>query len=621
MLPQVPRIHDTQGHDSDAAAIRPCAGRPSPALVALRPGASSLLAGLFRERRELTKQYAVGLRSADLLQNHLLEAGVRFDTPSEDMHGGWEAPHCQLRGHFAGHWLSAMAHWAAVDQSPVLRGRASEVVHGLERCQKLNLNGWVGSIPEKYFEIMTRGQEPIWSPQYVVHKTLMGLLDASTYLGDEGALAVVLRAADWFVEWSERLEASGRAGAVYGGECAGMLELWANLYDVTNDPKHLQLALRYGMPELFQRLLSGEDPLTNAHANASIPWISGAARLYEVTGDTKYRRVVEQFWLQAVVLRGMFATTGSNAGEFWIPPHQHGRFLGSRTQEHCAVYNMIRVAECLLRWTGKSEYADYIERALHNGILAQQNPKTGLITYFLPLGPGAKKNWRSKRHDFWCCHGTLLQAQAMVEDLIYYRADDGLTVCQFIASQARWSIDGNEIHISQRFDPAGEEANLVAAGDVTHRVVEFVISATEARPWVLRIRQPGWAAGPASVTIDGRTATPAVSENGFLEIRHGFQETRVTVSFPKRLVREPLPGDARRCALLDGPVVLAALEEHEPELRADSVITPMYEHQYIDGRDWQSGHFLVRTRDRSVEVKPLYEIVGERYCVYWANAP
>ena len=29
----------------------------------------------------------------------------------------------------------------------------------------------------------------------------------------------------------------------------------------------------------------------------------------------------------------MFATTGSNAGEFWIPPHAHARFISSTDQE------------------------------------------------------------------------------------------------------------------------------------------------------------------------------------------------------------------------------------------------------------------------------------------------
>jgi len=59
------------------------------------------------------------------------------------------------------------------------------------------------------------------------------------------------------------------------------------------------------------------------------------------------------------------------------------------------VYNMMRLTDYLFRWTGQVEYADYIERNLYNGILAQQHPVTGMVAYFLPLQAGARKVWGS----------------------------------------------------------------------------------------------------------------------------------------------------------------------------------------------------------------------------------
>ena len=79
---------------------------------------------------------------------------------------------------------------------------------------------------------------------------------------------------------------------------------------------------------------------------------------------------------------------------------------------------MVRVASYLFKWTGDKKYADYIERSLYNGFLAQQNAVTGMPTYFLPLAAGSKKKWGSKTHDFWCCHGTMVQAQALYPELI-----------------------------------------------------------------------------------------------------------------------------------------------------------------------------------------------------------
>lgn len=602
------------------AVIERAASLPAARLAVPVAGEVTLLPGLFRERRELTKAYVLRLKTGDLLQNHLLEAGVRLDQPVEQMHQGWEAPHCQLRGHFAGHWLSAAEHFAATDRDPLLAARANEVVQGLRRCQQLNGGQWVGSIPEKFFAILSDKSRWVWSPQYTLHKTMMGLFDAYRYAGDREALAVLDHSADWYVHWTDELLRAGRAEVVYGGECAGMLELWADLYGATKDEKYLRLASRYGMPDLFGALLADKDTLTSDHANASVPWIQGAARLYEVTGDARYRRIVESFWHQAVEQRGMFATTGANAGEFWIPPGQFGRFLSSRAQEHCTVYNMVRVAQFLFRWTGEACYADYIERALYNGILAQQNPNTGLISYFLPLNPGAKKVWGSETKDFWCCHGTLVQAQASFEDLIYYRATDGLTIGQYISSQGTFGEKGRQIRVTQKTDLSGDPADLRNGSDVSHIVVNLSIASDTATPWTLRLRQPAWVTSAPVVTVDGNPVATKLSPEGFIELTRDWTSARVTVSFPKRVQLEPLPGDPRRVALVDGPIVLAAVTATEPELLSAKDIVPQYEHQYVDGRDWQASHYLVSTRQGTVLAKPVFEIADEAYSVY-AVAP
>lgn len=615
MLPQAIQSHSVHQYPGEQI-LRPSARLPVAILDPVPLGDVSLLPGLFRDRRELTKGYLVRLKTENILQNHLLEAGVRIDRPYDQMHQGWESPHCQLRGHFAGHWLSAIAQFAALDHDPILAARSKAAVQELKRCQSLNHGQWIGSIPEKYFTLLADGQ-PIWSPQYTVHKTMMGLLDAYRYTHDNDALAVLQHSAEWFAAWSENLVEEGRGAAVYSGECAGMLELWADLYGITKDERYLRLASRYAMPDLFPSLLAGGDPLSNDHANASIPWIQGAARLYEVTGEKRYREIVELFWKQAVEVRGMFATTGNNAGEFWVPSGQFGRFIGNRTQEHCTVYNMIRVAQYLLRWTGEARYADYIERALYNGILAQQNPNTGLVAYFLPLQPGAKKVWGSETHDFWCCHGTLAQAQAMFEGSIYFRTSDGVSVTQFIPSKASFGDAGRQIQITLKNDDRAAPANFSASGETTFAAFTLTVTAEQAGRWTLRIRQPAWASGLGTVSVDGTKLATKPSKAGFLEIEREWKDATVSVSFPKRVTRELLPGDPQRFALLDGPVVLAALASTEPELTANAFVTPRYEHQYVEGRDWQSGHYAVRTSEGTVELKPLYEIADENYCVYF----
>lgn len=198
---------------------------------------------------------------------------------------------------------------------------------------------------------MLANNQYVWSPQYVMHKTIMGLTAAYEEGGNEQALTVLDQLADWYLRWTEEM-LTRNPHAIYSGEEGGMLEAWARLYQLTGEEKYHTLTERYSDPGLFRKLLAGQDGLTNCHANASIPLSHGAARLYEITGEDKWKEITEAFWQEAVEKRGMYATTGQNAGEFWIPPHMQGRHLGDRTQEFCTVYNMVRTASYLYRWTG-----------------------------------------------------------------------------------------------------------------------------------------------------------------------------------------------------------------------------------------------------------------------------
>ncbi|MBR2854793.1 MAG: glycoside hydrolase family 127 protein, partial [Clostridia bacterium] len=297
-----------------------------------------VLPGLFRQRMDLNEAYLLELDSTCLLQNFYLEAGIVLpglqvvpDPSAAKMHWGWEAPSCQLRGHFLGHWLSAAASLCANGSKPELRAKLEYIVSELARCQQLNGGEWVGSIPEKYFAMM-KPDRYIWSPQYTMHKTIMGLKDVYDLLGNQTAVDILDHLADWYVRWVDDVQESDPA-AVFSGEQAGMLEVWADLFALTGKEKYRKLIAAYEGNALFDRLDEGTDALTDDHANASIPVSHGAGRLFEITGDDKWMRRMETFWKNAVTDRGMFATTASNAGEFWIPPHAHAQYLTGTDQE------------------------------------------------------------------------------------------------------------------------------------------------------------------------------------------------------------------------------------------------------------------------------------------------
>lgn len=592
-------------------------------------GSVKILPGVFRERMDVNRQYLLELDANCLLQNFYLEAGIILpglqvvDNPeTANLHWGWEAPTCQLRGHFLGHWISAAAKLIAADGEPELRVKLDKIVSELARCQELNGGEWVGSIPEKYFTRLIKNQY-IWSPQYVMHKTIVGLSDAYIYAGNTQALDILSHLSDWYITWTEKA-AETNPHAVYAGEEAGMLEVWAQLYQLTKDEKYLTLAKPYADAGLFRKLKEGKDSLTNCHANASIPFTHGAAKMYEITGDSDWLEVVKLFWKAAVTDRGMFSTTGMNAGEFWVPPHMQGHFLGSNDQEFCTVYNMVRTASYLLKYTGEAQYADYIERALYNGFLAQQNAQTGMPAYFLPLGAGSRKKWGTKTRDFWCCHGTMVQAQTLYPELVWFTDGDKITAAQYIPSEFTAEMNGAKVTVSQTtgmkyyndqafFDEKDD-------GQMSRWLLKFSVKCDKPVRFTLSLRVPEWAKG-VELEVNGKN-TAAPVKDGWLDITADWQNDSVQVFFPSELRAETLPDMPELMSVVDGPIVLAGIIGSDCGItgadKLNEQFMPQREHTY-GTFPWRQNSWRTRNQPQSVMFRPLYEVTDEEYTVYFTK--
>ena len=221
------------------------------------------------------------------------------------------------------------------------------------------------------------------------------------------------------------------------------------------------------------------------HANTTIPEIHGAARAWEVTGEERWKKVVEAYWQSAVIDRGYYCTGGQTNAEIWTPPQHFSSRLSDITQEHCTVFNMMRLAEYLLRWTGDVSYADYWERNFYNGILAQQNPETGMVAYYLPMRSGSVKKWSTPTDDFWCCQGTLLQAQTMYTDQIFYEEDDALILAQYIPCQTEIDRNGTNVQIMLT-----EDAQLGSSHRPNNWVYNLKVTCEQPQEFTIGIRIP-----------------------------------------------------------------------------------------------------------------------------------
>ena len=587
-------------------------------------------------RRELNRDYMMMLGVNHIMQNYRMEAG-RYTVPHipEDMLGGWESPTCQLRGHFAGHWLSAAAFYYHATGDEEVKARADKVVNELAECQKENGGEWAASIPEKYLYWIGEGKS-VWAPQYTIHKTFMGLADMAQYANSKKALEIAVSFAKWFLRWVKKYSRESFEN-ILDVETGGMLETWVQLYSLTNNNIFKELMEAYYRGRLFEALLEGRDVLTNMHANTTIPEILGCALAYDVTGDNRFKKIVEAYWDFAVTKRGSYATGGQTDGEIWTPMKNMEARLGDKNQEFCTVYNMMRLSESLFRWTGDSIYAEYREQNIYNGLIAQTyrrfykpgGNQKGVVAYFLPLKPGAKKDWGSDRESFFCCHGTTVQANASVERGIYYLDEDSLYICQYFDSEARFIINDADVTIKQTMDmfsgwmnPASgqfinEDTSLYARHPNKH-AVDFSISVKKPAKMTLLFRIPKWVKEDMEVSVNGEKMQYEVKK-GFAAINREWAESdKIRCIFVKGVDISPLLGSGELSAFRYGPLTLAGLCETQHTLHTGSLKPEELLIHYHE-REWGSwkNTFITTGQEDAVVFVPLNEIGDEKYTVYF----
>jgi len=201
-------------------------------------------------------------------------------------------------------------------------------------------------------------------------------------------------------------------------ERGGMNEVMAELYLITGNVDYLDLAKRFCHKAIHGLLSHSIDELEVKHANTQIPKVIGAAKIYDITGEQKYKDIATFFWNQVTKHRS-YVTGGNSINEHFGP--EDIEKLGIQTTETCNTYNMLKLTEFLFRWEPKVEYMDYYERALYNHILGSQDPESGMAAYFIATQPGHFKIYNSPDDSFWCCTGTGMENPVRHTKRIYFQ--------------------------------------------------------------------------------------------------------------------------------------------------------------------------------------------------------
>jgi len=142
-------------------------------LVAFDLDRVKLLDGLEKSEMRADSAYLHALDSDRPLYNFRKTAGL--PAPGKPL-GGWEAPDCELRGHFVGHYLSACALLYKSTGDTAIKVKAEGMVHELAKCQKaLHQGGYLSAFPSTLID-RVEAEKPVWAPYYTIHKIMAGLV-------------------------------------------------------------------------------------------------------------------------------------------------------------------------------------------------------------------------------------------------------------------------------------------------------------------------------------------------------------------------------------------------------------------------------------------------------------
>jgi DUF1680 family protein len=637
--------------------------------AALPLQAVELLDGPFQNNQARNTDYLLFLDPERMLRSFRLNYGQH---PAAQPIGGWEKPSSQIRGHTTGHLLSGLALTYANTGQDAARTRGRYLVSQLAALQAQATDagfhpGYLSAFPEVYFDWVEQGT-PVWSPYYMIHKYLAGLIDQYQLAGDDQALDVAMKLADW-VQWRTGRLTYDHMQMVLGTEFGGMPEALANLYTITGAERYLATAQRFYHAAVLDPLADGLDVLPGLQANVTTPKIVACVRMWEETGSAKYHDIAQNFW-DIVTGHHVYVIGGVGNFEHFQRPDVVAGQLSNYTCENCASYNMLKLTRLLhFHQLTRVDLLDYYERTLFNQMLGEQDPASphGFNCYYTGLSAGAFKRqplnyfpggnpgiYATDWDTFTCDTASGLETQAKFADTIYTRDADGIYVNLFIPSQVR--TRGLVIRQLTGFPDEPVTRLSVVSG---------------AAMMTLRVRVPAWVAGPPVIRLNGATIPSVVNQAappapvipgsgiapvlpavvfpdagfpgavypdagtsagtypgrpapgpaaaGWIVLRRWWRTgDLLEVTLPMQLVFEPTPDHPSVQAAIYGPVVLSGVHETDP-----GDLTPALEVASVRRTTTQPMTFEATSptaKGKPIRLIPVSRAAHEYYTVYWQTA-
>ncbi len=433
---------------------------------------------------------------------------------------------------------------------------------------------------------------------YCLGHLLEGAVAYYQATGKDKLLKAASRYADYVADYFGPED--GKCKGYPGHEIAEMALV--RLYETTQDPKYLKLAkyfidergtqpyyfdkehpeevkknpngLRYSYNQAHLPVREQDEAV--GHAVRAVYLYSGMADIARLTEDDSLFDACRTLW-DNMVQKKLYIT-GGIGGTHMGEAFSFNYDLPNDTAyaETCASIGLVFFARRMLEICPDVQYADVMEQALYNTVLAGMALDGKSFFYVNPLEvlPEACHKDERKFHvkpvrQKWfgcaCCPPNLARTLSSVSSYAFTEKDDTLFVHLYIGSDIKKTVNGKEvsIHMTSNFPWDGKVSIQADSADT---------------PFTLALRIPGWCtsyqaalSGSAhnpisgSEAITGLDASEYTIKDGYLYITRKWKESETLIlDFPMEIqvwnanpnVRE----DIGRAAVTRGPITYC-LEE------------------------------------------------------------
>ena len=300
------------------------------------------------------------------------------------------------------------------------------------------------------------------------------------------------------------------------------------------------------------------------HAVRACYLLAGATDIAAETADPALVRMIHRVWRNTheknVYVTGGIGPSAHNEGftvDYDLPNL-------TAYQETCATIALALWNHRLALLYGDARYADAVERALYNGVLAGVAQDGTRFFYVNPLESRGNHH-RSPWFGCACCPPNVARTLASLGGYAYAVSDDALWVNLFIQGQVKTRVAGHALRLDVTTDYPWEGR------------VQFKPRLDSPATFELRLRRPDWCPS-ATLEVNGLTIAQPVLERGYYVIRRTWSngdEIVLDLAMPvQRVAAHPnVAANQGMTAIRRGPIVycLEAVDHDQP---LDSLFLP-----------------------------------------------